>query len=166
LASAPAIQHIIQTVDPDQPVRLVRSMSDIIGLAVSDRRQHTTLLVAFGALALLIASLGIYGLLAQSVAARSREIGLRMALGASWRNVVAMVMARGLALSTLGVIVGAVVARLVTRAMQTLLYQVSAGDTTTYIAVLGLFAAVAVAACAVPSLRAARVDPMEVLREQ
>jgi len=166
LASAPAIQRIIQAVDSDQPVRLVRSMSDIIGLTVSDRRQHTALLVAFGALAMLIASLGIYGLLAQSVAARSREIGLRMALGATWRNVVSMVMARGLALSTLGVILGAGIARLVTRAMQTLLYEVGAGDTQTYIAVLGLFATVAIAACAVPSLRAARVDPMEVLREQ
>jgi predicted permease len=166
LAFAPAIHHIIQTVDPDQPVRLVRSMSDIIGLTVSDRRQHTALLVAFGGLALLIASLGIYGLLAQSVAARSREIGLRMALGATWQNVVTIVMARGLALAALGVIVGAVVARLVTRAMQTLLYQVSIGDGPTYIAVLALFATVAIAACAVPSLRAARVDPMEVLRDQ
>ena len=166
LASAPAIQHIIRTIDPDQPVRLVRSMSDIIGLAVSDRRQQTALLVMFGGLALLIASLGIYGVLAQSVAARSREIGLRMALGATWRNVVAMVMARGLALSALGVILGTIVARLVTRAMQTLLYEVGAGDTPTYIGVLALFAMVAIAACAVPSLRAARVDPMEVLREQ
>ena len=166
LASAPAIQHIIQTVDPEQPMRLVRSMSDIIGLSVSDRRQHTTLLVAFGGLALLIASLGIYGLLAQSVAARSREIGLRMALGATWQNVVTIVMARGLALSALGVIAGAVVARLVTRAMQTLLYQVGVGDAATYIAVLALFATVAIAACAVPSLRAARVDPMAVLRDQ
>jgi putative ABC transport system permease protein len=166
LASAVAVQRLIQTADPDQPVRLVRAMDDIIGLTVSDRRQHTALLVAFGGLALLIASLGIYGLLAQSVAARSREIGLRMALGATWRNVVTMVMARGLALSTFGVILGAGIARLVTRAMQTLLYEVSAGDTQTYIAVLGLFATVAIAACAVPSLRAARVDPMEVLREQ
>lgn len=141
-------------------------MDDIVGLAVADRRQHTTLLVAFGALAMLIASLGIYGLLAQSVAARSREIGLRMALGAAWRHVVAMVMTRGLTLSALGVILGTIVARVVTRAMQTLLYEVSAGDAQTYAAVLGLFAAVAVAACAVPSLRAARVDPMEVLREQ
>jgi putative ABC transport system permease protein len=166
LDSAVAVQRIIQSVDPDQPVRLVRSMEDIVGLAVAQRRQHTTLLVAFGALAMLIAALGIYGLLAQSVAARSREIGLRMALGATWRNVVAMVMARGLALSMLGVIVGAIVARLVTRAMQTLLYEVSTGDTRTYVVVLGVFAMVAIAACAVPSLRAARVDPMEVLRDQ
>jgi putative ABC transport system permease protein len=166
LDSAVAVQRIIQSVDPDQPVRLVRSMEDVVGLAVAQRRQHTSLLVAFGALAMLIAALGIYGLLAQLVAARSREIGLRMALGATWRNVVTMVMRRGLALSALGVILGALVARLVTRAMQTLLYEVSAGDTPTYIAVLGLFATVAIAACAVPSLRAARVDPMEVLREQ
>lgn len=119
IASAVAVQRLIQTADPDQPVRLVRSMDDIVGLAVADRRQHTTLLVAFGALAMLIASLGIYGLLAQSVAARSREIGLRMALGAAWRHVVAMVMTRGLTLSALGVILGTIVARVVTRAMQT-----------------------------------------------
>ena len=166
LESVVAVQRIIRSVDPDQPVRLVRSMEDIVALAVAQRRQHTTLLVAFGALAMLIAALGIYGLLAQSVAARSREIGLRMALGATWRGVVTMVMARGLALSALGVILGALVARLVTRAMQTLLYQVSVGDAATYVAVLGLFATVAIAACAVPSFRAARVDPMEVLRDQ
>jgi len=77
-----------------------------------------------------------------------------------------IVMARGLALSALGVIIGAVVARLVTRALQTLLYEVGAGDAPTYIAVLALFSTVAIAACAVPSLRAARVDPMEVLRDQ
>jgi predicted permease len=166
LDSAVAVQRIIQSIDPDQPVRLVRSMEDIVGLAVAQRRQHTTLLVAFGALALLIASLGVYGLLAQSVAARSREIGLRMALGATWHTVVAMVMGRGLALAALGVVLGAALARLVMRAMQALLSQVSAGDATTYGLVLALLAVVVVAACAVPSLRAASVDPMEVLREQ
>ena len=166
LAYAPAVQKVIQGVDPDQPVRLVRSMADIIGLSVGDRRQHTTLLVAFGALALLIASIGLYGLLAQSVAARSREIGLRMALGATWRDVVAMVMSRGLLLSAIGVLLGMAVARSVTRAMQTLLYDVSAGDPSTYGLVLAVLASVAVAACAIPAFRAARVDPMVVLREQ
>ena len=166
LAYAPAVQKVIQGVDPDQPVRLVRSMSDIIGLAVGDRRQHTTLLVSFGALALLIASIGLYGLLAQSVAARSREIGLRMALGATWRDVVAMVMSRGLILSAIGVLLGVAVARTVTRAMQTLLYEVAPGDLSTYGVVLAVLASVALAACAIPAFRAARVDPMVVLREQ
>jgi putative ABC transport system permease protein len=166
LAYAPAVQKVIQGVDPDQPVRLVRSMSDIIGLAVGDRRQHTTLLVSFGALALLIASIGLYGLLAQSVAARSREIGLRMALGATWRHVVAMVISRGLILSAIGVLLGVAVARTVTRAMQTLLYHVAPGDLSTYGVVLAVLASVALAACAIPAFRAARVDPMVVLREQ
>ena len=166
LAYAPAVQKIIQGVDPDQPVRLVRSMSDIIGLAVGDRRQHTILLVAFGVLALLIAAIGLYGLLSQAVAARSREIGLRMALGATWRNVVTMVMSRGLILASIGVVLGIVMARTVTRALQTLLYNVGANDLSTYGIVLGLLGSVAIAACAIPAFRAARVDPMVVLREQ
>jgi putative ABC transport system permease protein len=166
LAYAPAVQKTIQSVDPDQPVRLVRSMTDIIGLSVGDRRQHTTLLVAFGALALLIASIGLYGLLAQSVAARSREIGLRMALGATWRHVVSMVMSRGLLLAAIGVLLGVVIARTVTRAMRTLLYNVSAGDVSTYGIVLAVLGGVAIAACAIPAFRAARLDPIVVLREQ
>ena len=115
---------------------------------------------------MIIASLGLYGLLAQSVSARGREIGLRMALGATWRNVVTMVMSRGLVLSAIGAVLGALIARAVTRTMQSLLYQVGAGDLQTYALVFGLLAGVAIAACAIPAFRAARVDPMVVLREQ
>jgi ABC-type antimicrobial peptide transport system permease subunit len=122
--------------------------------------------VVFGGLALLIAAIGLYGLLAQSVSARSREIGLRIALGASWQSVVSMVMSRGMVLTATGVVVGAGVAWMTTRAMQTLLYGVHAADPITFVLVLGLLAAVAVAACAIPALRAARVDPMMVLRDQ
>jgi putative ABC transport system permease protein len=141
-------------------------MTDVVGLTVADRQQQTTLLVVFGGLALLIASIGLYGLLAQSVSARSREIGLRIALGATWRSVVTMVMSRGVVLTGTGVLLGACVAWMATRAMQTLLYGVDAGDPITFAAVLGLLGTVAVAACAIPALRAARVDPMMVLRDQ
>ena len=110
--------RIIRAVDPDQPIRLIRSMTDVIGLTVGDRRQQTTLLVVFGALALVIASLGLYGLLAQTVSARGREIGIRMALGATWRNVMRMVMSRGMVLTGAGVGIGAVLAWSVTRAME------------------------------------------------
>jgi putative ABC transport system permease protein len=83
------VQRVIRSVDPDQPVRLIRPMTEVVELTVADRQRHTSLLVAFGSLALLIASIGLYGLLAQSVSARSREIGLRIALGrrgeVSWR---------------------------------------------------------------------------------
>jgi predicted permease len=166
LAHAAAVQQIVRSVDPDQPVRLVSSMSDVVNLTVADRQQHTTLLVAFGGLALLIAALGLYGLLAQLVSARSREIGLRIALGATWRGVVTMVMSRGVSLTVAGLVVGTVLAWAATRAMVSLLYGIDAADPMTFAVVVALLASVAVAACAVPALRAARVDPMVVLREQ
>jgi ABC-type antimicrobial peptide transport system permease subunit len=165
LGYVPAIQRIVRSVDPDQPVRLARTMTDLIGLTVGDRRQQTTLLVVFGALALVIASLGLYGLLAQTVSARGREIGIRMALGATWRNVMRMVMSHGIALTGAGVGVGAVLAWSVTRAMDTLLYGVGADDPLTFTIVAGLLAAVSVVACAIPAVRAARVDPMLALRD-
>ena len=166
LVQAAAVQQVIRSVDPDQPVRLIRSMSDVVSLTVVDRQQHTTLLVAFGALAMLIASIGLYGLLAQSVSTRSREIGLRIALGATAKSVVTMVMSRGIVLTTIGVVVGVFVAWMLTRAMQTLLFGVNAGDPLTFAIVLGLLATVAVIACAIPAIRAAHVDPMLVLRDQ
>jgi putative ABC transport system permease protein len=166
LGYAPAVQRIVRAVDPDQPVRLIRTMTDVIGLTVGDRRQQTTLLVVFGALALVIASLGLYGLLAQTVSARGREIGIRMALGATWPNVMRMVMSRGIALTGAGVGIGAVLAWSVTRAMETLLYGVGSADPLTFALVAGLLAAVSAVACAIPAVRAARVDPMLVLRDQ
>jgi putative ABC transport system permease protein len=166
LNHAPAVQRVIREVDPDQPIRLVRTMTDVIGLTVGDRRQQTTLLVMFGVLALIIASLGLYGLLAQTVSARAREIGIRMALGATWRSVLQMVMSRGVALTGAGIGIGAVLAWLVTRAMNALLYGVSADDPVTFAMVAGVLAGVSTVACAIPAVRAARVDPMLVLRDQ
>jgi putative ABC transport system permease protein len=166
LGHAPAVQQIIRAVDPDQPVRLIRPMAEVIALTVGDRRQQTTLLVVFGALALVIASLGLYGLLAQTVSARSREIGIRMALGATWRSVVRMVMSRGIVLTAAGVGIGAVLAWTVTRAMETLLYGVGAADPLTFALVASLLAAVSAVACAIPAVRAARVGPMRVLRDE
>jgi len=166
LGYAAAVERIVHSVDPDQPVRFVRSMTDVIALTVGDRRQQTTLLVGFGVLALVIASLGLYGLLAQSVSARSREIGIRMALGATWRSVMRMVMSRGIVLTGAGVGIGAVLALLLTRAMDSLLYGVGAADPLTFALVAGLLATVSAVACAIPAVRAARVDPMLVLRDQ
>ena len=166
LSYAPAVERIIHQVDPDQPTRLVRSMNEIINLSVGDRRQHTALLVMFGGLAMLIAALGLYGLLSQTVSARGREIGIRMALGATWKSVMAMVMSRGMMLTATGLVVGAAIAWAVTRAMSALLYGVDAGDPLTFAAVVGLLGIVSIAACAIPAVRASRVDPMLVLRDQ
>jgi putative ABC transport system permease protein len=166
LGYAPAIQRIVRGVDPDQPTRLVRTMTEAIALTVGDRRQQTTLLVVFGALALVIASLGLYGLLAQTVSARAREIGIRMAVGATWRNVMQMVMTRGIVVTGAGVGIGVVLAWSLTRGMSTLLYGVGAADPLTFALVAGLLGAVSAVACAIPAVRAARVDPMLVLRDQ
>jgi predicted permease len=166
LGYTPAVQRVIRTVDPDQPIRLIRPMTEVIALTVGDRRQQTTILVVFGALALVIASLGLYGLLAQTVSARSREIGIRMALGATWRSVMGTVMSRGIVLTGAGVGIGAVLAWSVTRAMDALLYGVGAADPLTFGLVAGLLAAVSAVACAIPAVRAARVNPMLVLRDQ
>jgi putative ABC transport system permease protein len=166
LSYAAAVQRVIRQVDPEQPIRQVRTMTDVIGLTVGDRRQQTTLLVVFGALALVIASLGLYGLLAQTVSARGREIGIRIALGATWRTVTQMVMLRGIVLTSVGVGIGAALAWSVTRAMDTLLYDVGPTDPLTFALVVGLLAGVSAVACAIPAMRAARVDPMLVLRDQ
>jgi ABC-type antimicrobial peptide transport system permease subunit len=163
---AAAVQRIVRTVDPDQPIRLVRPMTEVVALTVGDRRQQTTLLLAFGTLALIIASLGLYGLLAQTVSARGREIGIRMALGATWGHVMRMVMSRGIALTAVGVGIGVVLAWSLTRAMESLLYGVGASDPLTFAMVAGLLAAVSAVACAIPAVRAARIDPMLVLRDQ
>jgi putative ABC transport system permease protein len=166
LGYAAAVQRIIRQVDPDQPTRLVRSMNEFIGLSVGDRRLHAALLVMFGGLAMLIAALGLYGLLAQTVSARIREIGVRMALGATWQSVIGLVMSRGMALTATGLVAGVAIAWSATRAMTALLYGVNANDPLTFASVIGPMAIVAAAASAIPAIRAARIDPVAVLRDQ
>jgi ABC-type antimicrobial peptide transport system permease subunit len=141
-------------------------MDDILDLEVADRHQQMVLLGAFAALALVLASLGLYGLLAYAVAQRSREIGLRIALGATPRAVVTMVAARGLGLAAAGLASGVIASWAATRAMSGVLYGVPPTDLPTFAAVVLLLGTVALIACVVPAARASRVDPMIVLREQ
>jgi predicted permease len=161
-----SVRRVIAEVDPAQPIASVRSMDDILDLEVADRHQQAVLLGAFAALALVLASLGLYGLLTYAVAQRTREIGLRVALGASRRDVVTMVAARGLGLAVIGLSLGAAAGWAVTRAMGSVLYGVRADDVATFAASVLLLGTVALAACIVPAARASRVDPMIVLREQ
>jgi ABC-type antimicrobial peptide transport system permease subunit len=141
-------------------------MNEIVDLDVQDRRQQMTLLTAFAALALLLASLGLYGLLAYTVTQRSREIGLRMALGASAARVVAMVVLRGISLSAAGLALGLSAAWLLAGVMSKILYGVAATDPGTYAAVALLLCAIAAAASWIPARRAVRIDPIVVLREE
>jgi predicted permease len=161
-----SVRRVIAAADPEQPVAAVRSMDDILDLEVADRHQQMILLGAFGALALLLASLGLYGLLAYGVAQRSREIGLRLALGATRRGVVALMATRGLALAATGLVVGVLAGWATTRAMGAVLFGVRASDPSTFAAVVLLLGAVALVACVVPAARASRIDAMVVLREE
>ncbi len=166
LSLAGAARRVIAGVDPEQPVAAVRTMDDIIALDVADRQQQMTLLGAFAGLALLLASIGLYGVLSYAVTQRSREIGLRMALGASASSVVQMVVGRGLGLTGVGLAIGLTLAWAVTRAMKNLLYGVAASDPATYAGVAALLGMIALVACWLPARRAARVDPIVVLREE
>jgi putative ABC transport system permease protein len=165
-ALAPAVRRIVASVDPEQPVSELRTMDQIVDLDVADRQQQMTLLGAFAGLALVLASIGLYGVLSYAVTQRSREIGLRIALGASASSVVRMIVSRGLALTGIGLAIGLVAAWLATRAMKNLLYGVAATDPLTFAAVAALLGIIALIACWAPARRASRVDPITVLREE
>ncbi len=160
------IRQVVAGVDPEQPVALVRTMEAILDLNVVDRRQQTLLLGTFASLALLLTAIGLFGVLSYAVTSRRREIGLRMALGASRGSVMRLVVGRGIAVTAAGLGIGIVLAWLATGAISSLLYGIQANDPATFAAVLGLLAVVAFVACCLPAVRAARLDPMEVLREE
>jgi len=141
-------------------------MDDIIDRTVVDRRQQMMLLGAFAALALALASIGLYGVLSYGVTQRAREIGLRMALGASGSSVVAMVVRHGLALTGIGIVIGLAGSWAATRSLKNLLYGVTATDPATFAEVAALLTLIAFVACWLPARRASKVDPIKVLREE
>jgi putative ABC transport system permease protein len=164
LSLVPAVRQAIWAVDPTQPVSNIRTMNDIVGEEVVRRRIGMTLLAAFAALALLLSSLGIYGVLSYAVTQRTQEIGIRMALGAGRREVLRLVMIDGLRLAVAGIAIGLGVSFALTRLMTGLLFGVSASDPVTLLAVTLLLTAVALLACYIPARRAAKVDPLIALR--
>ena len=166
LAIAQPVRQAIWSVDRDQPISNLGTMDEIVDLEIADHTQQTTLFGSFAGLALLLACLGIYGVLSYTVTQRTREIGVRMALGASSGDVIRLVVRQGLALTAVGIVIGIVVALAATRSLTKLLVGVQAADPVVYISVAALLALVAAAACYVPASRAARVDPMVALRDE
>jgi putative ABC transport system permease protein len=164
LSLAKSVREAVWSVDPDQPVWKVRTLEYLLNLNVADRRFVLYLMACFAALALLLTALGIYGVVSYTVAQRTHEIGVRVALGAQGRDVLRLVLRHGMGLTLAGVGLGLAAAFAVTRLMSGLLYGVSATDPPTYAFVALLLAAVALLACLLPALRATRVDPMEALR--
>ncbi len=164
-AISAAIREVIWRVDKDQPVGAVRTMDQELANSLTRRRFGVTLLAGFGVIAVTLAAVGLYGVLAFIVAQRKREIGVRMALGASPRNVIADVLGQGLRLAGVGVAIGIVLALAATRLLSSMLYGTSATDVATFVTVSLLLIVIAVAASLVPALRASRVDPLIALRE-
>ena len=159
-----AVRAQVKELDPDLPITRVMPMTEIVARSVWQPRLYTALFGVFAAVALILATVGIYGVMSYAVTQRTREIGLRMALGAGRKDVMKLVVGQGVVLAALGVGVGLVAAIGLTRLMSSLLFGVTATDPSTFVAVSVLLAGVALGACFVPARRAAKVDPMVTLR--
>ena len=159
-----SVREAIRAVDPDQPISNVATMAEVLGRETSQRRLGMILLTAFAVLALLLASLGIYGVLAYFVAQHRNEIGVRLALGASPARILLLVLQKGMKLTLIGVAIGLAASFALTRLMTSLLFGVNPVDPLTFAAVPLLLAVVALLACWIPARRAAKVDPMVALR--
>ncbi len=161
---AESVQAALRAVNPEEPAYELEPLMGIVDHAVSPRRFFVVLVGSFAGLGLVLASLGIYGVIAYSVTQRTQEIGIRMALGATMQQVQMGVMGKTLKLAAVGIAVGTVIAFLVARTMAALLFGTGAADPVTYLGMIGLLALVAVVAGYIPARRAARIDPAVALR--
>ena len=161
---ASAMQREIHALDPSLPVYEIKTMDELLGASMAQRRFNMVLLVAFGALALTLAAIGTYGVMSYSVSQRTQEIGIRMALGASRSDVLKMVVGTAMRLAAAGVVIGLVAALAATRLMSSLLFGVRSSDPLTFAAVAVVLIGTALVATYLPARRATRVDPMVALR--
>ena len=159
-----SLQRAVWSVDPDQPITGVRTLDEVLSASLAQRRFNMMLLTSFASLALVLALVGIYGVVAYAAAHRTREIGIRIALGATERDVVALVVRGGLAWVLLGIAAGVGGAIAATRVMTGLLFGVTPTDPATFVSTVIIMAVVALAASYVPARRAASIDPIAALR--
>jgi putative ABC transport system permease protein len=164
LSVTSAARQEILALDPDQPIYEVKSMEQLVSGSLTQRQLITVLFAVFSIIALLLASIGIYGVMSYSVAQRTQEMGIRMALGARRINVLGLVVRQGMTLAASGVVIGLAGAIGLTRLMSSLVYGVSTTDPTTFFIFSCVLAGVALVACFIPAMRATRVDPMIALR--
>jgi len=165
-ALAPAIKQAIWSVDKDQPIARVATMDDLLAVSAAERRFALILFETFGLVALVLAATGIYGVLSGSVNERTREIGVRLALGAQSRDVLQLILLQGVKLTISGVVIGLLAAWAVTRLLSRLLYSLSATDPMTFGGIALFLTLVALLACYLPARRATKVDPLVALRHE
>jgi len=164
LTLSEAVRGEMRQLDPAVPVQGLRSMEQLVSRSVAPQRFNMSLLGLFAALGLVLAAVGIYGVMAYGVSQRTHEIGLRMALGARGGDVMKMVVRQGMALAMVGVAIGLIASYALTRLMKTLLFGVSATDPLTFAVMALSLGLIALLACWIPARRAAKVDPMIALR--
>lgn len=159
-----AVTRIVQGVDPDLPVYGVRTMREMMGTSLVRRRFSLSLMAVFGALALFLASIGIYGVMAYAVSQRAQEFSIRMALGAETRDILLLALRPGAILTLTGVVVGLMAAQCATHLMTSLLFGVSPADPITFVGVPVALAFIALLACWIPARRAVSIPPVTALR--
>jgi putative ABC transport system permease protein len=161
---AAAVREAVWSVDKDQPVSHVRTMDQVFAAAISAERFQALLLGLFAALALVLACIGLYGVISYAVAQRTHEIGVRMALGARPPDVLRLVLRQGMSLTIVGLVLGIGIGLVATRVLSDLLYGVTARDPLTFAGMPALLLLVAFLACYIPARRATRIDPLVALR--
>lgn len=161
---AATVRREVSALDKDLPVSNIKFMDEIVASTISQPRVYALLLGIFAGLALILAAIGIYGVISYSVTQRTHEIGIRMALGAQARDVLALIVKQGMALALVGIFLGLIVSLALTRVLASQLYGVSSTDPVTYTAISLLLMVVALIACYIPALRATKVDPMIAVR--
>jgi putative ABC transport system permease protein len=161
-----SVARALADLDPDLATARVAPMEDVVSSSLQRQKAMSLLFVLFASVALLLSAVGIYGLMSFVARQRTREIGIRMALGASVRDVVKLILGQGTRFVLLGAVVGLLAAAALTRVLEHLLGNLASGDLPTYFAVTALLGLVALIACLLPALRAAKVDPMIALRSE
>jgi ABC-type antimicrobial peptide transport system permease subunit len=160
------VQQVVQQMDRDLPVSDILTMDQVVGRNTADANFDATLLLIFAASSLLLAAVGLFGVLSYIVAQRTTEIGIRIALGAQHDQVVRLVLGDGLRPALYGLVLGLAVSAAVTRLLESMLYRTQALDPRVFVAVSGALVVVAAAACLAPAWRASRLDPMQALRTE
>jgi putative ABC transport system permease protein len=164
LSYAAAVRRAIWSVDPAQTITAVASLEEIVGRSVSRQRMLAMMLGLFGTIGLTLGALGIYGVLAFAVAQRRKEIGVRVALGASPHSVMRMILREGLALAAIGIVAGVIGSQVLARSMREILFDIQPNDLATFAQVVGVLLGAALLASWLPARRALRVDPISALR--